>query len=110
MDVRVVLWTCLVMTAVMICTHTLFLPILFSILVMGIIPGTSLRIPTAFMLIVYPVLFIIGLYWLSTVQILLGDSTVHTRTAKEPVRRRTPTGSLNNKSSTPVKRRARATA
>lgn len=76
MDMRVLLWTILVMTAVMTCTHTLFLPSLFSLLVMGIVPGTSLKIPTGFMLLVYPALCILGMYWLSTLQLFAHDTPV----------------------------------
>lgn len=90
MDVRIVLWTCLVMTAFMMCTHTLFLPMLFSVIVMGIIPGTTIEIPTGFMLIVYPSLFIAGVYWFSTLQVMMNEhAQAPARAPKKSVRKKT---------------------
>lgn len=110
MDMRVLLWTVLVMTAVMTCTHTLFLPALFSLVVMGIVPGTSLRVPTALMLIVYPTLFIVGIYWLSTLQLFVHEAqSTHVRKAPYDARKKS-SGHIATRPMTASKRRRQQTA
>jgi hypothetical protein len=108
MDIRVVLWTCLVMTAIMTCTHTLFLPMLFSILVMGIVPGTTLKIPTGIMLTVYPALCMVGVYWLSTLQLDLGNFKQGDSPVTKKAVRNKPSQRPTKQSESAIKRRARA--
>lgn len=107
---RVLLWTVLVVTAVMTCTHTLFLPALFSIVVMGIVPGTSLKLPTAFMLIVYPTFFLVGMYWLSTLQLFVHETqSTHVRKASYDTRKKS-SGRIATRPMTSSKRRSQQTA
>lgn len=55
---------------------------LFTIFVIGIIPGTSITIPAWLMLLMYPGLFAVMLYWLGKQSLLIGER----RLAKAPVK------------------------
>lgn len=80
---------------------------LFTIFVIGIVPGTTVAIPAWFMLTIYPMLFVAIAYW-------LGRQTFSLSAQKKDVSKRPPVKAARRsqsvKQKAAAKRHARATA
>lgn len=82
MSRRTLFWVSLAVLLFIICTQTPAVVIIFSFLVMGIIPGTSITIPAWLMLIGYPLAFIAAVLWISHQSLFIGaPAKPTTRTA-----------------------------
>lgn len=84
---------------------------LLAFLVLGIIPGTDITVPAWAILLVYPALICIVLYWIYGEAFFIGEPTptpkaVATNVTKSKKAKTT----VRSKKTTPAKRRARATA
>lgn len=61
------------LAVLLVCTYTPFVAVLFSFLVMGMIPGTGLVIPSWIILIANPLLCIGVLAWISDQSLFIGE-------------------------------------
>lgn len=72
MDKRVVLWAGLTVLGFVVMTKTQLLNILVAFLILGVIPGTSLFVPSWLIFTVYPLLFVGILLWLGSQSLVSG--------------------------------------
>jgi len=107
MDKRILTYGLLAILVIMVLTQTPLLATLLSLLVMGMVPGTDLAIPFWVMLILYPLLFVAVLYWVSGQKFFIGEPPRPTTPApKAKTTRKKSTASSRTKR-TVTKRRAR---
>jgi hypothetical protein len=108
MDRRVYQWAGIALVVLVILTKTPLVFSLFALLILGVIPGTTLVIPAWISLLVYPLLIVVTLLWLSTWPRPLPASTVPVRAAQKPSRSKKIVSKSIKQKSPATKRRARA--
>ena len=82
---------------------------LLAFLVLGIIPGTDIVVPAWAILLVYPALIGVALYWIYGETFFIGEPAPATKPAvTAKVAKRKKTKSTRSKKTTATKRRARA--
>jgi hypothetical protein len=104
------IWAIILIALFWVCTKTPLLASLFTLFVLGMVPGTHLAIPAWLMLIVYPAGFFAAVYWLSARSLYIGTPTPKpaVKAARAATTRKKK--SRNQKQTAAAKRRARATA
>ena len=108
---RVFLWAGFGILLFLLCTKTPLLSSIISLLLLGMIPGTNLVIPAWAILIVYPSLFVLVLFWLRRQSLFIGEEKKPAKQAVQPLitkRKKTKTAAHAKKTHA-TKRRARAT-
>ena len=80
---------------------------LLAFLVLGIIPGTELVVPAWAILLVYPALIGVALYWIHREAFFIGEPAP---APKSTVTKAAKTKTTRHKKATATKRRARAAA
>jgi hypothetical protein len=73
MNMRAVYWAGFITIFLVVCTESTVPEIVIALLVMGVVPGSDMTIPPMMMLISYPVLFLIALWWISTQPFFIGE-------------------------------------
>ena len=81
---------------------------LLAFLVLGIIPGTDLVVPAWAILLVYPALIGVALYWIYGETFFIGEPAPVPKPAVAQTTKRKKTKSTRSKKTTATKRRARA--
>lgn len=91
----------------LVCTQTPLLSVVFAFFILGMIPGTSLIIPSWMILISYPLIALSVLYWLSTQSLFIGEQVLHIKqTQRRPAAKKVQ--SKTRTKQIPTKRRPRA--
>ncbi|HRK40680.1 MAG TPA: hypothetical protein PLN95_01200 [Candidatus Saccharibacteria bacterium] len=101
MDKRVYMVGGLAIFVIVVLTQTPLVATLFSFFIMGMIPGTDLAVPFWVMLILYPLLFVTTLYWISNQRFFIGEM-------EQPARPVMKTKPAKKKSRTSVARKRAA--
>lgn len=108
MNKRLRVWIGATLISMIVLTKTPLLYVLFSLFILGMIPGTHVIIPPAVLLVVYPLLFIAILSWLTTDPLHIGVRHEAARSVPKTTRQkatRRPTKTRPNA----AKRRSHAT-
>lgn len=90
MEKRVLFWAGFVIILFIVLTKTPLISSLLSLLVLGIVPGTDLVIPAWIILTLYPVLGVLGIHWLRTQSLFIGERTKPVQPTKAVVKKRKP--------------------
>lgn len=61
---------------------------LFALIFLGMIPGTSLSVPPALMMIAYPIAIISVIFWLARQPLYIGSQEKQEKTARAVARKR----------------------
>ncbi len=94
----------------LVCTLTSLPASLLAFLVLGIVPGTDIVIPAWAILLVYPALIAVAVYWLHGEAFFIGEPTPTPKPVKATAAKSKKTRTSRAKKTTATKRRARATA
>ena len=86
------------------------LTMLFTLFVMGIVPGTSFTIPAWVILVGYPVIILIALGWLMSQPLFIGTSAHNQKTARSIARKRVARRTQTKPRLATTRRRSRATS
>lgn len=110
MNNRVLLWVGFVITLLIVCTQTPLIATLFALLVLGMIPGTDLVIPAWVILLLYPVLFVLGVHWIRSQPLLIGEQKKPSKPVAQRVtrKRKSTEAPARTKPAHPAKRHTRA--
>ena len=72
MNTRVIFWASVAIVSLLVCVKTPLLAMVFALLIMGIIPGTGAVVPAWIMLLIYPLVFVGAIIWLTRQSLLVG--------------------------------------
>lgn len=100
MDKRVVFWVCTAGISLLLLGRTALLDTLLAFCILGIIPGTTIVLPSWLIMTAYPLVFLTLIYWLMSQSFFIGDTTpadvmpiakkTPHKTAKQAVPKRRP--------------------
>lgn len=107
MDKRILSYGMIAVLVILVLTQTPLVATLLSLLVMGMIPGTNLVIPFWVMLVLYPLLFVAVLYWVSGQRFFIGETGQPTPPASKPKPARKKSATTSRSKRAAPKRRAR---
>jgi hypothetical protein len=111
MNMRAVYWAGFMTIFLVVCTESTLPEIVIALLVMGVIPGSDMTIPPMMMLVTYPVLFLIALWWISTQPFFIGERvSATTKPTHVPTKKRytVKAKTVTVRKTTAAKRRPRA--
>lgn len=110
MNKRAYLWAGGVLMGLIVLTKTPLVFSLFALLILGVVPGTSLVIPAWILLVIYPILFAATLFWLSARPIMITEShPAPVNVRKKTLSAKKKISKSTTRKTSPTKRRARAT-
>ena len=78
----------------------------FTLIFLGMVPGTTYSVPSVVMFAIYAVVAILVIAWLARQPMYIGNQARQEKTARALARKKV----LNKKKATPTKRRSRKTA
>lgn len=106
---RVFIGTGFVILIFLVLAHTPIPASFLAFLVLGIIPGTDITVPAWAILLVYPALIGIALYWVYGEAFFIGEPVPTPRPVTVTKAKGKKTKATRSKKTTATKRRARAT-
>jgi hypothetical protein len=104
---QVVFWLLLLSSILLIVTQTSLMTDLFLLLVIGMVPGTEIRVPAWVMMGLYPLIAVTAVYWLSKQPMYIGNSKHNEAVARKIARRKVAkiTNTVNEQQQLPTTRR-----
>lgn len=107
MDKHVSLWAGMIVLGLLVLSETPLMNVFFAFFILGAIPGTDLIIPAWVIFTLYPLIFLVMLYWLFTQPLFIGEPARPTTPPKPVAQKTKKKVALVDAKRTAPKRRAR---
>ena len=104
---RFIFWSCLLASLGLIVFKTNLLTDIFVLCVMGMVPGTEVRVPPVALLTLYPIGVLGAVYWLIKQPMFFGSHARNEATARELARKRVRKVSRKSHTTSPRQTRRR---
>lgn len=102
-------WVFAVIGIFYVLVETSLLSNLFTLLILGMVPGTDLALPPVLMLVTYSVGFIAALYWLTHQTLFFAETKKPAKPVKQAAKKTAKKPATAKKTTARKRRRARAT-
>ena len=109
MNRRVLFWVFVVVGIFYVLAETPLVSNLFTLLILGMVPGTDLALPPIVMMIAYTLGFFGAVYWLAHQTLFVAEPVKPTKPVKQAAKKTAKKSTTSKKTTATKRRRARAT-